>query len=175
MNSKLTLTEISPERLPSAGLEIIDYTDELAGVFYELNAEWISSMFTMEKADEEVLSNPRRLIIDRGGHILFVRSQGGEIIGTGALQPVNDEGDYELTKMAVRSSRRGEKAGEFLLATLIARAREIGMPRLHLLTSKKCEAAIYLYEKLGFRHDDEIMQKFATKYERADVAMKYPL
>ena len=55
------------------------------------------------------------------------------------------------------------------------RARQMGVTRLHLLTNKKCVAAISLYEKLGFEHSDEIMQKFATKYARANVAMRYPL
>tara|TARA_B100000678_G_scaffold375_1_gene333 strand:+ start:4683 stop:5651 length:969 start_codon:yes stop_codon:yes gene_type:complete len=156
-------------------LQIVDFTDELAEDFYRLNAEWIVDMFAMEKADEEVLKDPKNFIIDRGGHILFVRAADGEIIGAGALQPVGDDGDYELTKMGVDARRRGEKAGEFLLAALIQRARQIGVEKLHLLTNKKCEPAIHLYEKLGFYHSDEVMKRFAAKYERANVAMRYPI
>ena len=44
---------------------------------------------------------------------------------------------------------------------------------LFLLTNKKCEAAIHLYEKNGFVHCEEIMQKFGCAYERCDVAMHY--
>ena len=156
-------------------LVLVDYTDDLAHKFYDLKEEWISDMFVMEKADEVVLKNPREYVIDKGGHILFVKNNEGEVIGAGALQPVNDEGDYELTKMGVSSARRGEKAGEFLLSSLIQRARQIGVKKLHLLTNKKCEAAIHLYEKLGFYHSDDIMTRFASKYERANVAMKYPM
>lgn len=164
------------ERVPTAGrLEVVDYTDDLAAAFYELNEEWISDMFVMEEADEVVLKDPRGYIIDKGGHILFVRNSEGEIVGAGALQPVGDDGDYELTKMGVSSKRRGEKAGEFLLAALIQRARQIGVTKLHLLTNKKCEAAIHLYEKLGFYHSEDVMERFASKYQRANVAMRYPM
>ena len=173
-------TRLSAEPLTERGsgeprLEVVDYRDELADKFYELNEAWISDMFIMEEADEIVMKNPRGYIIDKGGHILFIRAADGEIIGAGALQPVNDEGDWELTKMGVDARRRGEKAGELLLAALIQRARQIGVERLHLLTNKKCEAAIHLYEKLGFYHSDEVMQTFAAKYERANVAMRYPI
>jgi N-acetylglutamate synthase-like GNAT family acetyltransferase/DNA-binding MarR family transcriptional regulator len=159
----------------ASSLSIVEYSDGLAGVFYELNADWIRTMFTMEKTDEEVLSNPRKSVLDRGGDILFVRNAEGEIVGVGALQPVGDEGEFEFTKMAVAANKRGQKAGEFLLIALIRRAKEMGVKRLHLLTNKKCEAAIHLYEKLGFHHSDEVMQNFAVKYKRADVAMRYPI
>lgn len=77
--------------------------------------------------------------------------------------------------MAVAPRKRGQKAGEFLLVALLARAREMRVKKLHLLTSTKCEAAIHLYEKMGFVHSDSVMKKFAAKYERADVAMRYPM
>lgn len=158
-----------------SGLSIVRYSDDLAGVFYDLNADWIRSMFAMEQADEDVLANPRKHIIDRGGDILFVRDSQGEIIGAGALQPVGRDGDYEFTKMAVSSRKRGQKAGEFLLVALIARAREMGVKKLHLLTNTKCEAAIHLYEKMGFHHSEEVMEQFGAKYARANVAMRYPM
>lgn len=159
----------------ASALEIVAYDDSLAQAFYDLNAAWISTMFRMEAADEAVLSDPRGQIIDRGGHILYVRAPDGAIIGAGALQPVGGDGDYELTKMAVDEKRRGEKTGEFLLAALIQKARNMGVMRLHLLTNTDCRAAIHLYEKLGFVHDEGIMAQFGAKYERADVAMRYPI
>lgn len=160
---------------PENGLEIVNYSEELAPDFYRLNAEWIEDMFVLEPSDIEVLKDPQSHIIDKGGDILFVRNASGDIIGAGALQPVGDDGAFEFTKMGVSSTKRGEKAGEFLLVALINRAREMGVQKLHLLTNKKCEAAIHLYEKFGFRHDAIIMEKYAAKYERANVAMRYPM
>ena len=161
--------------LPENGLEIVSYRPDLANDFYRLNAEWIEDMFVLEPSDVEVLKDPQSFIIDKGGDILFVRNAEGEIIGAGALQPVGNDGAFEFTKMGVSSTKRGEKAGEFLLVALINRAREMGVQKLHLLTNKKCEAAIHLYEKFGFCHDAEIMETYASKYERANVAMRYPM
>ena len=160
---------------PANGLKIVPYRPELAEDFYRINAEWIESMFVMEPSDLEVLKDPQSFIIDKGGDILFVANDEGEIIGAGALQPVGDEGAFEFTKMGVSSVRRGDKAGELLLVSLINRAREMGVKKLHLLSNKNNAAAIHLYEKFGFRHDAEIMEKYAAKYERANVAMKYPM
>ena len=51
----------------------------------------------------------------------------------------------------------------------------MGAEQLYLLTNRKCEAAIHLYEKAGFRHDAAIMARYGARYARCDVAMDYPL
>lgn len=175
MERRLEERPLTERVLPESGLSIVPYRAELAGEFYRINSEWIEDMFVLEPSDIEVLKDPQSFVIDKGGDILFVANAEGSIIGAGALQPVGDDGDFEFTKMGVSSTRRGEKAGEFLLTALIQRAREMGVQKLHLLTNKKCEAAIHLYEKFGFYHSDEVMQRFAAKYERANVAMRYPI
>ena len=153
-------------------LTIHEFRDDLAGHFRDINAEWIHAMFRLEATDREVLENPRAKIIDAGGVILFVEASGLGIVGACALQKTGATG-YELTKMGVRESARGMKAGEFLLAAVIDRARSLGAEPLYLLTNAKCAAAIHLYEKLGFQHDPEIMARYGARYERCDVAMRY--
>jgi DNA-binding MarR family transcriptional regulator/N-acetylglutamate synthase-like GNAT family acetyltransferase len=155
-----------------AALIIREYSDDLARDFYEINAEWISTMFHLEHTDREVLENPRERIIEPGGAILFVEAPGLGIVGSCALQKTG-EGSFELTKMGVRANARGLKAGEFLLAAIIDRAKAMRAGNLYLLTNRRCEAAIHLYEKLGFEHDAEIMAKYGSRYERSDVAMRY--
>lgn len=159
------------ERRGSA-LIIRGYTDDLAAHFRDINAEWINAMFRMESTDQDVLDHPRERIIDAGGTILFVEARGLGIVGAGALMPTKD-GGLELTKMGVRESARGLKAGEHLLAALIARAQTMKADPFFLLTNKRCAAAIHLYEKNGFRHDDGIMARYGARYERCDVAMRY--
>ena len=156
-------------------LSIVEYAPDLATYFYTINEEWISSMYSMEPTDVAVLSDPETHIISKGGEILFVKSEVNGIIGAGALMPVDDEGSIELTKMGVSEVSRGEKAGEFLLANLIAKAKEMKVKKLFLLTNSGCEAAIHLYEKLGFLHDADIMTTYGQKYDRCDVAMTFPL
>ncbi|MBW8077676.1 MAG: GNAT family N-acetyltransferase [Gallionella sp.] len=155
-----------------ARLILREYGDDLAATFYEINAEWINSMFQMERSDLEVLKDPQGHILDRGGTILFVEAPRLGIVGTCALRKTGD-GSFELTKMGVRASARGLKAGEFLLAATIERATAMHAKTLYLLTNRRCEAAIHLYEKLGFRHDAEIMEKYGSRYARCDVAMRY--
>jgi len=154
------------------GLKIREYSDDLAQHFHDINAEWIEAMFVLEPLDREVLQNPREKIIAPGGVILFVEAPGLGIVGTCALKPTGG-GSYELTKMGVRESARGLGAGAFLLEAVIARGVEIGADPLYLLTNHICEAAIHLYEKLGFRHDARIMADYGARYARCDVAMRY--
>jgi GNAT superfamily N-acetyltransferase len=153
-------------------LQIIEWQEDLAGAFSAINREWIEAMFAIEPADVEVLDDPAGQIIAHGGDILFVTAEGLGVVGAGALKRGAD-GAVELTKMGVLESARGLKAGEALLAALIARGQAMGAKPLYLLTNRKCEAAIHLYEKLGFVHDAGIMERFGGRYGRADVAMRY--
>ena len=153
-------------------LKIVEYRDEMAPLFHDINAEWISTMFEMEEVDRHVLQHPRATIIDKGGDILFVEVEDRGIVGAGALK-WSEPGQLELTKMGVRPDLRGLKAGEFLLNALIKRAQTMRPERLYLLTNKKCEAAIHLYAKSGFEHDAELLAEAQHHYERCDVAMTY--
>lgn len=155
-------------------LRIVEFRDDLARTFHDINAEWIDAMFVMEATDRKVLESPRTMIIDRDGVILFVEADDLGIVGAVALMKAS-EGVYELTKMGVLETARGRKAGEFLLAACVERARSMDVQCLYLLTNHICEAAIHLYEKAGFQHDADIMEKYGETYARCDVAMKFPL
>ncbi len=155
-------------------LRLRDYDDSLAPLFHDINAEWIQAMFTLEPTDRDILENPQERIIAPGGTIMFVEAAGLGIVGTCALLKTGPAA-FELTKMGVRETARGLKAGEFLLAAMISRAAEMGAEKLYLLTNHKCAAAIHLYEKLGFEHDAEIMADYGARYQRCDVAMRYRL
>lgn len=159
-------------RAKPGALRLREFDDSLADAFRDINAEWITTMFALEPTDREVLENPRARIVDPGGTVLFVEAPGIGIVGTCALQKTGPH-HFELTKMGVREAARGLKAGEFLLAAAIERARALGADPLYLLTNRKCAAAIHLYEKLGFRHDARIMADYGARYARCDVAMRY--
>jgi ribosomal protein S18 acetylase RimI-like enzyme len=162
-----------PQPLSAAtGLRIREFTDELAPAFHDINVEWLSAMYSLEPIDLDVLRNPRARIIDGGGAILFVEAEGLGLVGTCALLK-SGQGEYELTKMGVLESARGRKAGEFLLRAVIGRAQAMGAELLYLLSNTKSAAAIHLYEKLGFVHDEEILRRFGGHYARCNVAMRY--
>ena len=159
-------------RAKAAGLSLRPFTDDLAGAFHDINTQWITAMYTLEDTDRDVLSNPRARIIESGGDILFVHAEGLGIVGACALQKTGDR-QFELTKMGVLEHARGRKAGEFLLRAMIRRAFELNAETLYLLTNHLSESAIHLYEKLGFEHDADIMQRFGIRYKRCTVAMRY--
>lgn len=158
--------------LPADDLSILPWAPERARAFHDINAAWIADMFTLEPHDREVLEDPQAHILDRGGDILYAHSRTLGLVGACALMPTAD-GALELTKMGVLASARGLKAGEFLLAAVIERARQMPQRPLFLLTNARCAAAIHLYEKLGFQHDAEIMQRYGGTYGRCNVAMRY--
>ncbi len=154
-------------------LSIVEFADALAPHFKRINDEWIRAMFHLEPVDQAVLDDPRGKILEGGGRILFVEATGLGIVGAGALMRTGP-GEFELTKMGVLASARGKGAGDFLLKALIRTAREeLGATNLYLLTNRKCEAAIHLYEKNGFVHDATTMACSGREYTRCDVAMRF--
>lgn len=153
-------------------LTILPWSPEHAAAFYEISAEWISSMYSLEEADLQILRDPQGQILDRGGDILFVHAEDLGIVGTCALMPMPG-GAVELTKMGVLKSARGRGAGAFLLEAILRRAEELNVTTLFLLSNKKSAAAIALYEKMGFVHDASLLTTFGARYQRCDVAMVY--
>jgi ribosomal protein S18 acetylase RimI-like enzyme len=149
-----------------------EFTPELAGAFKEINQEWITKMFQLEPKDQRVLENPEATIIKTGGLILFVEVLGLGVVGTCALLKTGP-GEYELTKMGVLEKARGTGAGKFLLQAILMKANSMQAQSVYLLTNKKCEVAIHLYEALGFQHDPAIMVRYGSEYARCDVAMSY--
>ncbi|QEM08570.1 GNAT family N-acetyltransferase [Mucilaginibacter rubeus] len=147
-------------------LQVIDYQPQHAPYFEKFNKAWLEEYFTVEPFDKWVLENPDEAIIKTGGSIYFVTSN-QKIIGTVALRYI-EEGVYELTKMAVDKDHRGGGAGQFLCQTGIDKARELGVKKLILFSSRVLENAIHIYRKLGFT---EIPVEPGT-YKRADIMME---
>lgn len=151
--------------------QIKPYSPEYKSDFYQINKEWISSMFQMEEIDELVLSQPEKMILNSGGYIWFAVHEQLGAVGTVALRKTGDS-EFELTKMGVLEKARGLKIGEALLKFVIEFVKNNQIKNCYLLTSSKCEAAIHLYLKNGFEHDLDIKNRFASEYMRCDVAMR---
>lgn len=148
-------------------VKIVDYLPKYASSFRALNEEWLRHYFYIEEVDVAVLSAPEK-IIEEGGHILFAKYK-DEIVGTCALI-MDDEGRYELSKMAVAEKSRGLKIGRMLLDAAIKRYRESKASGLYLLSSAKLAPALRLYESGGFVYRD---CPESARYARADVYMEF--
>jgi GNAT superfamily N-acetyltransferase len=152
-------------------VKIIPFNKDYSKDFYLLNIEWLQTYFYVEPFDEEVLSNPEKYIIDKGGFVFFVLFK-KQVVGTVALMPIQDNGTFELTKMAVLPKYRGHKIGQKLMQYCIGFAKDQHFNRLILYSSRKLENAIFIYKKYGFV---EIPVEANCHYERCDIKMEYPL
>lgn len=152
-------------------IQIVDFDPRYTEAFYDLNIEWLKTFFFVEPYDEEVLSNPDKYITGKGGHIFFAR-QKDKVLGTVALMPIEEDGVFELTKMAVAPESRGQKIGQQLMQHCIDFARDHNMKSLILYSNTRLENAIYIYRKYGFI---EIPVEEGCPYVRCDIKMEHNL
>ena len=149
-------------------LNIIDFEKKLEKDFYNLNIEWLKKIFIVEKYDEEILSNSKKYIIDKGGEIFFAKTK-DEIIGTVALMPTSEKDIFELSKMAVKPNYRNKGVGKQLLKKCVKFSKYKGLKSLILYSNKKLKNAIYLYEEYGFT---EVVLEKNPPYMRANIKME---
>jgi DNA-binding MarR family transcriptional regulator/GNAT superfamily N-acetyltransferase len=150
----------------SAQVTIVDFTPEHQPAFRQLNEQWITANFRMEKEDYKALDHPQPYILDKGGHI-FMAFYKEEPVGTSALIPMSD-GGYELAKMAVSPKAQGLGIGFLLGKACIEKARALGAARVYLESNTKLKPAINLYHKLGFRK----VAGPPSPYERCNIQMQ---
>ncbi len=141
-----------------------------AAAFTRLNLEWLEDLFVVEEDDRRILGDPEAAILAPGGHILFARC-GGETVGVCALIPV-DRTAYELAKMGVDKTLRGQGIGRKLLAATVAHARSLGAEMLLINTNAKLANAIHLYRAAGFVTSDDPRHH---RYGRSDVFLELKL
>ena len=148
-------------------LKILPFQDEFAKAFYELNIEWLETYFYVEDYDKEVLSNPKKYIINPGGYIFSV-IENDAVIGTVALMPYSER-VFELTKRAVAPNHRGNKIGQQLMQYCIDFAIKNKFDALVLYSNTLLENAIYIYRKYGFI---EIPVEENSPYKRCNIKME---
>ena len=148
-------------------LKIISFEEIYAKAFYLLNIEWLETFFYVENFDKEVLSNPKKYIIEKGGYIFFLM-ENTEVIGTVALMK-KEEKVYELTKMAIIPEKRGEKMGQYLMEYCIDFAKNKKLNKLILYSNTLLKNAIHIYIKKGFK---EIPVEKNCPYKRSNIKME---
>lgn len=153
----------------AAEVRVVPFEPALREHFYRLNAEWLTRYFAIEEIDHRVLSQPEDHILRPGGRIFFALLD-GEAVGTCALLPERP-GVYELTKMAVTERCQGLGIGRTLLEAAIEEYHTLGGEMLFLESQQALQAALHLYESLGFERQPGT--KPDSHYQRSDVYMIY--
>lgn len=152
-----------------ANISIIPYNDNLAGYFTELNLAWVKKYFVVEPKDEEVLGDPKKFIIEKGGYIFFAKI-GDEIAGTFALVKIED-GVFELSKMAVSEEHHGKKIGNKMIEFCLEKGKELKAKKIILFSNTILQPAIYLYKKYGFKE----IPLNNSEYKRSNIKMEIDL
>lgn len=160
------------ERREQSDVRIVEYQPLYKQAFYDLNRKWIELYWELEPHDVEVLENPEKHILEKGGHI-FVALYNGFPVGVCALCPMPDgsEYDYELAKLAVSDSVKRKGIGRRLCEAVIEKSRELGGKKLFLESNTRLKPAIALYRRLGFKE----LPEYHPAYARGDIQMEMTL
>lgn len=159
---------------------IIPYEARYQPDFKRLNVEWIERYFRVEPHDLEQLDHPEVHILPNNGQIFLAIREGEEGAGSevvGCIAMINTsipgQGDtsFELAKMAVSPTLRGQGIGKTLCLVGIDYARQLGVKTVWLESNRKLSPALTMYARVGFRE----VPRVETPYARADIRMEINL
>lgn len=150
-------------------IKIIPYSKSHHEAFRQLNLEWLNHYNLAEPYDLEILDDPEKMILQKGGFIWMAEAE-GKLVGSAALIKEHDD-EYELAKMAVTDAFRGKGISKMLIETCLQKARELNAKKMLLFSNHQLTTALALYEKYGFRH----VVPHNSPFETADVRMELVL
>lgn len=148
-------------------IKIVPFENTHAAAFKQLNLEWLEAYGLFEPADLQYLDKPLSNIIEQGGRILMAITDNG-VIGTCAII-IETSNTAELAKLAVSPDAQGKGVGRMLAKESIKEARKMGLKKIFLVSNKKLNRAIQLYESFGFKH---MPIPKDTIYKTADIYME---
>jgi ribosomal protein S18 acetylase RimI-like enzyme len=150
-------------------VEIIDYSDEYANDFKQLNLEWLNKYNLAEAHDLEIINDPKKTILNNGGFIYLAKIM-DNIVGTAGLA---NEGNsiFELVKMAVAPAFQGRGIAKMLIEKCLNKASELKAKKIFLYSNSQLTTAVALYKKYGFVYVDASDSPLLT----ADIKMELAL
>ena len=147
-------------------IEIREWSPEYAQDYIDLSIEWLEKYVYVEPADVEILNNPEKIVLNKGGMIFFAAHEGVNV-GTVTMIPM-EEGVFELAKLAVTEDYKGNHISDMLMEAGIGYAREHHADKVILFTNSTLIPAIHLYHKFGFQD----VPLIDNEYESSDMKME---
>ncbi len=149
-------------------MKIVPYDPKYKDEFVKMNEAWISEMFVLEEEDIREMSNIEPAI-EKGGQIFFAVEDDDQVMACCMIAP-REDGDWEIMKFAARGMYTGTGAGSACLKACIDYAKEKRLPRVIIVSNRKCLHAVHLYRKFGFYEIPADKKRFP--FERADIAFE---
>jgi putative acetyltransferase len=112
------------------------------------------------------LDDVEKHYFERGGYFVVILDEKATVVATGGLYPL-ENGSLELRKMYLLATHRRKGLGQWMLTTLLEKARALGFERVELDTASVLKEAISLYKKNGFQlfESDHIVARCDQAYE----------
>lgn len=136
-------------------------TPELVGVARTLMREYAALPHTAGRwttASADIAALPAPYVSPAGVLLVAIRSgpdalqDEASALGCGGLVALETPGEAEIKRVYVRPTARGRGVGEAIVRELMRFAEIVGFSRVRLDTAPELQAAIRLYERLGFTH-----------------------
>ncbi|HHT19936.1 MAG TPA: GNAT family N-acetyltransferase [Tissierellia bacterium] len=150
-------------------ITIVPWDEDYRKDLIDLSLEWLKKYDVLEDKDMEMILNPVDEIIREGGMVFFATTD-EDVVGTVSMVKHPEE-TYEIAKLGVTEDFQGQSIGTLLIEHAIDWAKKRQAKKVILYTIGILEAAVKLYENLGFhevRLDDH-------HYDETDMKMELDL
>lgn len=112
--------------------------------------------------------------VDIQGYSYFSVRDDGELCGYFGVKPEDDD-RFFLSKLYLRSDKRGRGIATMMLNRVFEEARTAGKKRVYLTVNKYNTHAIDVYKNAGFRQVDSVVTDIGSGYVMDDYIFEYTL
>lgn len=112
--------------------------------------------------------------VEEQGYTYLAVYDGDDLCGYIAVKPEQDD-RFFLSKLYLRSDKRGQGIASAMLARVFSEARDAGKSSVYLTVNKHNDHAIAVYKKTGFVITDEVVTDIGGGYVMDDYIFTYTL